>query len=205
MRSILLMLLMGLGTITWAQNDEKYVDDLSNEFISKLAERGITDVVSSKRHCSGAIEMFQIDGKICTSKGSYYEIFLVWKDEDNSFIKKIDNCGLFLSVPLESDTIVSYMKQNISDIKTEEVKKYKLENAASEPTLRTSVQPCFRNIRTTHGETTVEIIYNLFDVSNDGSEENLNYGYNNALNVVILDNMISEAIQKNQNKFRRQK
>ncbi|NND62090.1 MAG: hypothetical protein HKN48_02730, partial [Flavobacteriaceae bacterium] len=67
MRSIIFLLLASLGTLATAQNDEAHVDKLTSEFTQKLSERNIEQYAVSKRHCSGTIEMFQINGKVCSS------------------------------------------------------------------------------------------------------------------------------------------
>ena len=96
----------------YAQHDEAYVDQLAEGFSQNLKERGITNYFTTKRYCSGKIEMFQIEGKMCTSKGTYYEVYVVWQEEGKDFIKKIDNLS-FLVLGVKAN-FRSYVK-NISN------------------------------------------------------------------------------------------
>jgi hypothetical protein len=87
-------LLMGLTllfcSVIVAQHDEAYVDDLATEFTKKLAERDINTWFLNKRYCKGAIEMFKLeDGSMCSSKGTYFQVYLFWMDEGKPMIKKI--------------------------------------------------------------------------------------------------------------------
>ncbi|NND61751.1 MAG: hypothetical protein HKN48_01015, partial [Flavobacteriaceae bacterium] len=177
---------------------------LTSEFTQKLSERNIEQYAVSKRHCSGTIEMFQINGKVCSSQGSYFEVYVIWKEEDTSFVKKIDNCGLYLSIPLPNHSISEFITENHDSMKEEEVKNYEIASQLSGPISRTTVQPCFREVSVTHANMSHNIKYNLFDLSNDGLEKNINYDYNNSLHMVMLDTKISEVIKTHQNKFRRQ-
>lgn len=194
MKTILLLFSLLIATSVFSQNDEAYVTELTKEFTTKLQERGITQFFSTKHYCSGTIEMFMIDGKMCTSKETYYQVFIFWQEDGRSLMKKIDNCGLFYSVPLSNDELFSFVAKNQSSLKQEEVKKYKSEVFTGEPELRTSVQPCFRSFSFTMGEESFGKSFNLFDISNDSEGKNLNYDYNQSLALVQLNGKMEALI-----------
>ena len=193
-----LLLLVWLFTITsgFTQNDEAYVDQLTNEFTSKLKERGIPSFFATKHYCSGTIEMFIIDGKMCTTRDTYYEVYIFWEETDGTpFVKKIDNCGLFQSIELPNNEVLYLAFENLYTIENEEVKPYKSETYTGQPELRKEVQPCFRSFTFKSLEDVVTKSFNLFDISNDSDGKNLNYDYNNALSLVIVNNFTEETLQ----------
>ncbi|MEM7186583.1 MAG: hypothetical protein AAF466_07980, partial [Bacteroidota bacterium] len=114
MKKLVLLVTLLVGTFSMAQNDEAYVDEQTSKFTQKLNERGISDYFVTKRYCSGKIEMFQIgkEMKLCTSKGTYYQVYVVWKEEGQEYIKKIDNCGLFYSVELPGSELYDFYESN---------------------------------------------------------------------------------------------
>lgn len=204
MKKIVLLSAICITSLGFGQNDEGYVDDLTQEFTQKLGERNITNYYTVKRYCSGRIEMFKLPGRVCTSKGTYFEVYVVWKEEDGAFIKKIDNCSLYYSVRLSDDKLYDFFISNRHALESEVVKKYKSATYSGEPELRKKPQPCFRSFQFTEGETTYSKSYNLFDISNDSDGENLNYEFNNRLKVVILDSMLDEVLAVSEDKMKRQ-
>ena len=204
MKKALIICMLVLTVVAVAQNDEAYVDSLTKEFTQKLVERDITNYFTVKRYCSGKIEMFQIgkERKMCTSKGTYYKVFVVWKEEQTVHVKKIDNCGLFYSISLIDSNLFDFFVQNKTDLATEEVKQYKSATYTGKPELRKQPQPCFRSFSFTETRNTSEVSYNLFDISN--KEDNLNFDDNNQRKVVILDTKLDAILDASEVKMKRQ-
>jgi len=199
---IICTLLMTVGA--FAQNDEAYVNDLTQEFTGKLVTRNITQFFTVKHYCSGKIEMFQIgkERKMCSSKGTYYKVFVVWKEEDTVHVKKIDNCGLFYSVALTDTDLFDFFEQNQTDLASEEVLQYKSASYTGTPELRKQPQPCFRSLSFTEAGNTSEVSYNLFDLSNE--KDNLNYEHNNGRKAVMLAEKLDSILATSEGKMRRQ-
>lgn len=206
MKNILILIAFLATYSAIAQNDEAYVDELTQEFTKKLMDRGIDDFFISKQYCSGKIEMFLIgeDKKRCTSKGTYFEVYVVWQEDEVSRIKKIDNCGLFYSEELLDDALITFFESNAAALKTEEVKKYKSSTYSGKPELRKTPQPCHRNYTFTESGVSQSKRYNLFDISNDSDGSNLNFEYNNNLKMVQLDAMLKSVLTNLDGKMRRQ-
>ena len=204
MKKVLIICTLLLTIGAFGQNDEAYVDGLTQEFTQKLVERNITQYFTIKHYCSGKIEMFQIgkERKMCSSKGTYYKVFVVWKEEDNVHVKKIDNCGLFYSIPLTDTAIYDFFDQNKSDLASEEVKQYKSATYTGTPELRKQPQPCFRSFSFTEAGNTSVVSYNLFDLSNE--KDNLNFEYNNQRKAVLLDAQLETLLATSEGNMRRQ-
>lgn len=188
------------------QNDEAYVDELTQEFTEKLTARGLTQYFTAKRYCSGKIEMFQIgrEKKWCTSKGTYYQVYVVWKEEGRARIKKIDNCSLYYTVPLEDSGLFDFFEIHAEALRTETVKNYKSATYTGTPELRKKPQPCFRSFTFTENGASSEQTYNLYDVSAEGRTDNLNYEHNSQLKVIALDALLDAVLADYEVNMRRQ-
>ncbi|MCW5520498.1 hypothetical protein J1N09_11645 [Aureitalea sp. L0-47] len=205
-RLILVLALLFIFQLN-AQRDEAFVDQQLSEFTNKLEERSISSWFSVKRYCTGSIEMFLMeDGSWCSSKGTYYETYVVWTENDGaSMIKKVDNCGLFFSIPLKSDELTKFFNENLNELTTTTVKNYRADNITGNPELSTSIHSCKRSYTFRNSSGVSETNYDLFDLSTSEKHPNIHYKHNNALKIVELDKMIDEVIENLQSKFRRQK
>lgn len=204
MKNVFFLLMFCFVFTAWGQHDEAHVDELTQEFKQKLTDRGVSSYFSAKRYCSGRIEMFKIGDTMCTSKGTYYEVYMIWQEEGQAFLKKIDNCGLYYSVELEDGSIYDNFISQVSDLIIEEVKHYKSESYTGKPALRKKAEPCFRKYQFTYGENSFSKSYNLFDISNASDGRNLNYDHNQSLKVVKLDAKLDELLAKYEVGMRRQ-
>jgi hypothetical protein len=194
-----------MGTVLTAQQDEAYVNDLVSEFTKKLSERDIDTWFSNKRYCNGAIEMFTLeDGSMCTSKGTYFEVFLFWMDEGKPMIKKFDNCGRYYSLELQDASLMEYFGSNAEALKNGMVKTYRAKSISGVPKLNTETYPCARAFQFKTAIDWYGQSYNLFDLSNDSDSSNVNAEYNNALEIVALDKLLDGTIEAMEPKFRRQ-
>ena len=204
-KSFIVFLLM-ISTGLAAQNDEAYVDTQVNGFTASLEKRGISTYYTVKRFCLGEIEMFQLsNGKMCSSKGTYYEVYVLWKEIDGgTMIKKLDNCGLFFSLPLPDPAIYEAFLSNVSRLQAEAVKPYEVANPENSPTLSTKVHPCRRTYSFKEGENSFNKSYKLYDLTNESKQKNLNYDYNNGLLIVELDKLLDTVIGMLDSQFRRQ-
>ena len=205
MKKLLFVVFLLVELTAFGQNDEAYVDDLTKQFTQKLTERGIPNYFVAKRYCSGKIEMFQIgkDKKWCTSKGTYYAVYVVWKEEGQEFIKKIDNCGLFYSAELDGAELFDYYESNQLELLSETVKNYKSASYTGTPELRKNPQPCFRSFGFLQEGSLVSKSYNLYELEG-GDGDNLNYEYNSKLKIVALDVILDEVLANSEANMKRQ-
>ncbi len=205
MKNVIIAIALVFSSLSMAQNDEAYVESLVSEFTSKLESRNITSWFVNNRYCSGTIEMFQLDnGRMCTSKGTYVEAYLFWKDEGKPMIKKFDNCGMYYSLELSNAEAIEFLYANVSDLESGIVKKYNSESLDGTPKLRTEVHNCFRDFKFAVENDSFGQTYNLFDLTNDSESPNTNFEYNNNLKVVKLDKLLDSFITEMEPKFRRQ-
>ncbi len=206
MKKILLLSAFALSLSLTAQNDEAYVDALTADFTTKLESRGIDTYFVAQRYCLGTIEMFTLDnGSICSSRGTYYENYIVWREDDGaSMIKKIDNCGMFFSLPLPNPELYTTFQSKTSELQSESVQPYAVANPENNPTASTEVHPCRREYTFEVSGTSFSKSYRLFDLTNDSNQRNLNFEANNATAVVAIDAMLDNAISSISSQMKRQ-
>ena len=197
--AILCLLLWG-ATVT--QNDEAHVKNLTDTFTEKLQERGIANYFTATMYCMGNIQIFTLnDGTRCTSKGTYVETYVFWNETNGtSWIKKIDNCGMYLSVELTDSEILSFAQQNADALESKAVKRFETENMKNgRPASRTTIYNCMRNYafglngkNFTHEFNTMVFL----KASGDKEEDrNLNYEYNMVLPVASLNAQCEKLVE----------
>lgn len=206
MKRLLFTVLFFLSALSFAQNDLERVNNLVSEFTKSLQIKNINTYLISKRYCVGNVEIFQLpSGKLCYSRGTYYAVYLFWIEEEKYMIKKIDNCGFFETLELNNSNVIDFISIYQKDIQKNPVKHYEFSSKNSGPLQRTEIHSCVREIEYWNGNgLVISQRYNLFDITNDALEENINYAYNNGLNTVELDKMMSYEIEQIDHLFRRQ-
>ncbi|PKA84028.1 hypothetical protein ATE92_2198 [Ulvibacter sp. MAR_2010_11] len=192
-------------TICEGQHDLAYVDLTTAEFVTSLKGRDINSWFVTKRYCNGTIEMFKLeDGSMCTSKETYYAVYVFWMDEGKPMIKKIDNCGMYYSLELPDTSVHTFFETHEDELRMGEVKNYETAVASDGPTLRTNAYPCYRQFQFTTSHDTFGQTYHTFDLTNEAKNLNIHYDYNSTLKVVELDGMLDDVIGEMESKFRRQ-
>ena len=205
MKKFILIIFGIISTLSFAQNDKAYVESLISDFTSNLKNNAVNDYFYMYKFCEGHIEMFTVkDGRMCTSNGTYYEVYVFWKEEDQAMVKKIDNCGLFTSIALDDGALADFAKNNSKQLKNGKVKKYAVQNPENVPTQRTEIHSCKRIFQFNEANNSFGQEYNLYDLTNDSKYENLNYKSNNDLKVVELEKKIEDEVSKIAAKFRRE-
>ena len=206
MKKTLLFLALILSVSLTAQHDEAYVDALTADFTTKLQSRGIDSYFVAQRYCLGTIEMFTLDdGSMCSSRGTYYENYVVWREDDGtSMIKKIDNCGMYFSLPLPNPELYTTFETKTSQLREESVEPYEVANPENNPIASTEVHPCRREYTFVEAGSSFSKSYRLYDLTNDSSQRNLNFEANNATTIVAMDTMLDNAISSMSSQMKRQ-
>ncbi len=194
MKPLFLILAFGISLVNYAQNDEAYVNELIESLTQKLAQDSVETYFVAKRYCAGSMKMIMMGDKMCASKGTYYETYLVYEQDGMSYIQKIDNCGIFEKVSLSNNVIPQFMSNEWPALKDDIVKPYHSETYTGVPELRKTPQPCFRSFLFYKGTKSFEKEFNLFDISNDSDGPNKNYAFNQTLKLVQLNAMMDEIL-----------
>lgn len=205
MKNLFLGVLLVVTTNSYAQYDEYYLNNLVSEFTTSLENKGVDTYLLSKRYCLGSVEIFDLgDGKRCVSKGTYFEVYVFWEEDGQAKLKKIDNCGNYATLNLSTNEVMDFMKQHKNDIKINQIKHYQIASKDSGPVKSTKIHSCYRLVSYKDGEgMKIDQSYNLFDLTNDALEPNLNYEYNNGLKLLELEKLLDMMIDLKMDAFRR--
>lgn len=201
----LLVFIFGLMSIgLQAQHHKEYVDDLVSDFTKSLESRDIMNYFYMYKYCNGKVEMFRLsNGTMCSSKGTYYEVYVFWREDNETLIKKIDNCGMFFSLPVVNEDILNFVKANVEQLE-EKVKKYEVENPENVPVKQSEVHACSKMFQFNIENKSFGQTYNLYQLTNESKYKNLNFEYNNNLKIVELEKIINKEVNDMGSKFRRQ-
>jgi len=186
MKKLIICILWLLPMIPFAQNDEAFVDQQVLEFTEDLKAKGVVQYFVYKSYCEGETQMIKLNDKLCISKGTFYQSYVVWTEEGMDRIKKFDNCGSFYIANLGDTSISEFYKKEWPALIDDEVKPYRSATYTGKPELRKTPQPCFREF-VLHSELKeAQKKFNLFEISNDSEGENLNFKFNRTLKLVEL-------------------
>jgi hypothetical protein len=205
MKNLVWIVFAFFATIGAAQNDKAAVDKLVSEFTKSLESRDIDEYFSLNKYCLGTTEMFKLkDGSMCVSKGTYYQVFIFWNENGRALVKKIDNCGMYFSLPLSNSEVIEFVDNNRNQLKVGIVKKYEVENPENTPVKSSKVHSCFREFQFNNENNSFGQSYNLYDLTNESKFKNINFESNNKLEIVTLEKMLDSLISEMEPKFRRQ-
>ena len=189
-----------------AQEDMASVEAQVTEFSTSLENRNIDKYFTTTRYCNGETMIFVMpDGSRCFSQGTYAAAYVVWMENDETMIKKIDNCGMFAPVALAKNDLFEFFEQHVTALQEKKVKPYEIANREGGPILRTEIKDCYRKYRFVDEATEGEQEFRPFDLTNSAREESTNYAYNKELPVTKLEPMMDAAINEleGSSKYRR--
>ena len=189
-----LFLLLFCCTVV-AQKDMASVEARVADFTTKLENRNIDNYFTTTRFCNGETQMFVMpDDSRCFSQGTYAAAYVVWMENEETMIKKIDNCGMFASVALQSNALFEYFQDQVVALQNNKVKPYEIEEREGGPLLRTEIKDCHRKYKFVAEATEGMQEFKPFDLTNEAREKNINYQYNKDLAVTTLETMMDAAI-----------
>ncbi len=197
MKKCILGLLLFLPTVQQAQNDEAFVDSQVAAFTQELIAKSINQYVVYKSYCVGETRMITLDGKMCISRGTFFESYVIWNEEGTDKVKKFDNCGSFYTAELLDTTLSDFYKKEWAALLDDEVKPYHSAKYTGNPELRKTPQPCERAFILHSEMKEVSKKFNLFAISNDSEGANLNYQFNKNLKLVAFHELLEKMTSAN--------
>lgn len=181
-------------TVSWSQNKVSSIEKDTSVFIAKLENKGITSYFTTDRTCDAQTPRIKAK-KNCDAQTGYVARYVFWKESGVTKVKLIDNCGMFSSYSLKDASLVDYYLANVQAIKNNELKTYEKANN-EKPVRRAGPNNCRRVFMFKNSAGAFVKKYNMFDLSNNASQKNINAESNNSLAIVKLDKIVDEAIAK---------
>ena len=201
---IAVFLLLGFNSI--AQNDSRYVEGLAKDYVAELRTQGVDTLLVRAAMCEGSVKRFMLrDGSWCTSNGTYIDGAVLHMKDGEAFVTRIDNCGMFRAVKLESAEIFDHYIAQEDMLKNEKIKDYETDVEYNDPKSRTEVYRCRWAYVFFEGEEEFKSKYEELQLYNDPEHPNKNYEYNTNHPIVKLEELINATISnlESQGKFRR--
>jgi len=178
-----------------AQKDMASVEAQVADFTTKLENRNIDTYFTTMQYCNGETQMFVMpNGSRCFSQGTYVASYVVWMENEETMIKKIDNCGMFASVALQTNTLFEYFQEHVEALQNNKVKPYEIAGREGGPLQRTEIKDCHRKYKFVDEATEGMQEFKPFDLTNEAREKNINYDYNRKLAITTLETMIDKAV-----------
>lgn len=209
MKNILFIFFLMLATYCYSQNDEAFVDSLVAQKMAELEMQANPEYFFRKDYCEGNIQMFTMpDGNLCTSKSTYYAVYVFWKKDENTFnFQKFDNCGRYMPITISLKKQMEKLLKNKESFKKENVKPYEGEKVDAAAFENMSVSNCVKEFKFVLEGAIIEKSFKEFDLTNDSKYKNIHFEYNNSLALIEFDKKISEMIKymEENGKFFREK
>ncbi|MDC7998203.1 hypothetical protein [Gilvibacter sediminis] len=185
-----------LSVTSFAQNDAQYVEGLLRDYVEGLQADGVTEIFVRAHKCEGNVQRFMLrDGSWCTSNGTYIDTAVVYAKDEQLYLTKIDNCGLFKAVRLEDPKIFAFYKEHEQTLKTERLKDYDTDVPYTDTKSRTAVYNCRWAYVFFTGTETFNSRYDEIQLTNDMEHPNKNYDYNNNHPLVALEAMVDATLK----------
>lgn len=208
MKIYISLLTLMISLVSFAQNDEAFVDSQVSQKIAELKLHGNSMFFSRKDYCEGNIQMFNMpNGALCSSKSTYYSAYVFWQEQgENLKVQKFDNCGSYIPVSINGQKILKFLKNKAVELQSQEVKPYKGEKIEEKAFGNMSVQNCAKEYDFNLEGKNFEKHFQEYDLTNSSKYKNENAAYNNSLELISLDEDISKFIKifENNGKFIRE-
>ncbi len=178
-----------------AQNDETTIDGWIEVFTETLSVEAKKTVFSTKRICEGEVKLiFVPNGKTCIINDGFVEAYVFYKEDNQVFAKKFDNCSGFRTQQLSSLQFFEFFQSNSSALLSEEVKPYKAANVNTQPQSSAKVYRCNRSFLFYGDNGSVNKSYKIYDLTTTEAQPNVYFEANNKTKVTKLDSLLDTVI-----------
>lgn len=196
MKKTIILLVLMISSLGFSQNDEAFVDALVAQKMAELEMQGNPEYFYRKDYCDGNILMFTMpNGELCTSKSTYYSVYVFWKDGKTMKIQKFDNCGSYKTIIVAPDKNITKILREKQALEEGEVKPYQGRKVDTNAFDNMTVQSCHKVFKFVLEGAVIEKSFNEFDLTNDSKYANVNAKHNNALPLVALDAEVSKLLK----------
>jgi hypothetical protein len=198
----LIIILILIFNLTFGQEKSDPTESLIAEFKSELGQQGISDFFVLKLITYGADYIFDLnDPNSCNTNGIYFTMYAFWKNGNDSFVKKFDNCGGFNSLKLSNSKPTEFYHMNIEKLKSDKINPYQTSNQgiANElvnKSISTSTHQSHREFWFFQQSKEFKNHFDIYNLTTEKENPNLNYKSNNELSIVKLDAICEKIIDE---------
>lgn len=193
----IIVLLFVFCCVKMVGQSKSNIDSLITLVVKEKQMHHIRSFFFLKTTCVGSSYIVKKDTPACLEDNT--EVYLFWKENERSYVQKIDNCGFYKPLNIKNAAL-NFFESNIDAVKQEKVQRYsiKKDSIAKDGKIWKSVKmvshSCFVHFQIYDNE---EISYQEFDVLDLTTEEkdkNRHYEFNNALFIVRLNEMCRKVV-----------
>ncbi len=196
MKKIIFILFLTMSTFSFSQNDEAFVDALVAQKMAELEMQANPEYFYRKEYCDGNSQAFTLrNGELCTSKNTYYAVYLFWREDENLRFQKFDNCGRFSPFTISASKQMARSLKEKEALKAEKIRPFasnKLNDATSE---NSAMQSCHKEYKFVFEGVTFEKSFKDIDLVEKSKKESKNANHNKSLALVKLEGEISELVR----------
>lgn len=185
MKNIILLFLFSTNLIS-AQ--ETQIDSIVSKQIKYLAENKISEFFIVEKYCNGCIKLIKTNEPDCDYGTS--SLYVFWKDKNENYFRKIDKCN---SPKIKiSDEIIKTYILNINKIEKENVKDYQ----TGKDSYVSISHSTFSTFYFMFDGNLIVKQFNDFNLTTEDYSPNINYEYNNSLELIKLCKTCEKIILK---------
>ena len=197
---IVLVLLLVFADSFGQDKGEDQTQVLIARFEQEMREDSITSYFILKKIRYGTVRLIDLgDPNSCRTNEYYFSMYGFWKNGNDTWIKKYDNCGAYNALKLPDSKPMDFFQANLDQLKNQEVKRYNTRTDSSGnsdsylPFVWQSHSP-LRFYWFNHGMTRFDKNFATFNLSTNSESVNVNYEYNNSLALVTLNALCEDLI-----------
>ena len=194
MKRLLQLTILLSVAVCWSHNESTTLDKDLSTFISKLETRGVTSYFTTDRYCDGVNQERFKPKLACDLEENYLARYIFWEESGKTMMKLLDNCGTYTSYPLKDNQLTDFFASHLEEFKSNTIKPYSKATNNDVAVRRGGSSNCRRVFMFKNNEGAFIRNYNMFDLSSNESEKNINKTFNNSMPLVQLDKMIDAAI-----------
>lgn len=200
MQKFTLLILLLIFNPTFGQDKNDPTESLIEKFKSEMKSENVSDFFMVKHITYGTAQIIDLnDPNNCNEKGYYFWMYGFWKNGNKTWIKKYDNCGGFNSVKLTNSKTIEFYRENLENLKKEEVEIYTVKpdsivNGKKYSFFSTRTHSPQRYFWFFQDSTEFKKHFDKYNLETEENNKNLNYKSNNSLSIVKLNSICEEII-----------
>ena len=200
MQKFTLIIILLIYNLTFGQDKNDPTESLIAEFKSEMKKENVSEFFMVKHITYGGARIIDLkDPNSCNENGYYFWMYGFWKNGNDTWIKKYDNCGGFNSIKLADSKPIEFYKKNIDSLKKGEVEIYSTKpdsiiNGKEYKFFSSQSHSPLRYFWFYQDSTEFKKNFDKYNLKTKKDNKNINYKSNNKLSIVKLNSICEEII-----------
>ncbi|NIK93215.1 hypothetical protein GZ212_13715 [Mangrovimonas sp. CR14] len=203
MHKYLIIFLFLIFNLTFGQEKDDPAKSLIEEFKMEMNRENIKNffIVKHITYVSKFLIFNKEDSTACNPNGYFFNLYGFWKNGNEAWIKKYDNCGGFNSIKLVDSKPVDFFIENIEELKKGEVEIYiikpdSMSNGKKYSYTSTRLHSPQRFFWFFSDSSEFQKNFDKYNLETEEDNKNLNYESNNNLSIAKLNSICEDIIYR---------